>query len=1685
MSDKGTVFQKGGGGTNFEQYVQASFLATMLVRGNAPCIPTNEINEIVLQATNRKWETDDLLIIAKSFAGIHQLSAQVKHNITFSEDNEIFKEVLGAFWKDFNNPLFNKINDRLLIIKNRLNNIEKGEIKIILNYAKTHASATDFITEINRLKNRSERLEIFRTVLEKANNGVALTDIQLWEFLKCLDLLGYDFLHEGSVDETYMLNLIKLSRNPATTKTERDIWNSLITFVTRNNPSGGSFTINSLQTEEFYSTLDLHRLEPAYKAVEKLKTDSNTILQPIKNALGNSTSFFHLTRTTIIEDIIDSINESKITIVTGKAGAGKSAAVKDALSLGFAQRTIFVFRADQFNQPHLAHVFSALGIHDSLQDIFSCMALIPEKILFIDSLEKLLEGADPDNAFKQLLNLAADKDIKIIGTSRTYAVDLLTQKFGIDANHLKIADVPLLTDDELKKATDHFPVLTGSLQNEKIKSLLRSPKYLDFTIKSLALSSLDYSSYSVSQFKDKLWDTLVCNSSARLNGLPAKREAAFMEIAVQRAKAMKLFIKPHQSDDGALDLLEADDIIFQDNTKRKYAPSHDILEDWALVRYVAACYDDDADVLNFFKNLGNEPAIRRAFRLWVEDFIIAVPDKINALIKSTIGNKQIEAYWVDELLVAVFKSENSTSFFSTFENDLVADNAAFFNRCLHLIKTACRETNYEVHEAPLLLPVGSGWQDALSFTRNHLQQLDGLRLSILSFMNLWEYRLIFHYRHDKPEYADVREIVLYYINQIETGDEFWDQRTNEQYQKLLISILFFIAPLVKDEITSLIANAVKEEDERSNWRFHSFYENVLERFLGGIGTQRLALALPDLILSTAWKHWKYVSPEPREVEGLSFTEILGEYMDRDHCWGIADNFSFFPSGIYKTPLYNILRFHPRIGIDFIIRFINYSVDFYVNAKCHYKHDVSVVNITLNDGTVITQYGGHELWVAFRGHSVTDYLLESLLMTLEKYLLELAALKTDTSRQNLKFLFNYLLRNSNSVMVTAVLTSVAMAYPTAVEEEMLPLVTIKEMYRWESARPLKEGSSLAPYDDQIPFAQKERWESNQLPHRTKWRRGFADFLINYQLTIGTVNPQLTVILDKLWAESSEGDIVWRKKLHEIDTRKWEASEFQENPGQFVIQPKYEESVANFMETGKEKMESAEKAAGYSLKLGKVIEGKETLEWSQWEEQYQYFSSLETLDILHDRPVSCSVVGLRDFKEQLSNKQLKWCIDTLTNTIGYIIGETKSRNFSMTNYNILEKEIALESFHLLFDVVGHEEDRKELTFLMALALMAPFAEHEMERFTLYIRTTFAQHYPAITHKLWWVLMQYSQFSKNNPYYYDDPDTTRLQEARQKEFSFVKDLCKNQEARPVDFSSFTFANARVPILSIALFIMPYTDMQEEYRQYIFRFIELLSADLKKDDENDFSSRKKRRQLHHHLLSECEECFGELLLQTDLDFSKGIVTALTKKAYAIKKTELYTSGNIIEFIYHILNHIIDKLDKYLSPETDDIKKEEIIRKFWELWKHIYNAVLKSKKEYFTSILLFDKQYSWFDERQDFSVFRGKTDFYKEMLFAIGSKTIISAIKVLSTVGTKEFLPEGLTWIARLLKNHPDQIESLNTGSGERLIKRLYYDHMPAIKKSQTLINDFIWILDSMVQLGNSTAYLFRENVISYKKDN
>lgn len=186
-------------------------------------------------------------------------------------------------------------------------------------------------------------------------------------------------------------------------------------------------------------------------------------------------------------------------------------------------------------------------------------------------------------------------------------------------------------------------------------------------------------------------------------------------------------------------------------------------------------------------------------------------------------------------------------------------------------------------------------------------------------------------------------------------------------------------------------------------------------------------------------------------------------------------------------------------------------------------------------------------------------------------------------------------------------------------------------------------------------------------------------------------------------------------------------------------------------------------------------------------------------------------------------------------------------------------------------------------------------------------------------------------------------------------------------------------------------------------------------------------------------------------------------------------------------LDYFVLKLYDNGNLKIDQIKYSQQQTNFWNLWEVLFDLIPSDGTHPLIQKLLLDIRYLLWDyqgnpNENNWSVLNGKKEFYKKIVLEKGKSNASSVINVFSTIGGKEFLPEGISWLADVFKSNPTTSLSLTSVSSDRMIKRLFYNHISKIKNDKKLIDDYIWILNRMVDLGSSEAYLFRENVITYK---
>lgn len=1671
----------GSGGATYEHNVQAAYVLAMLLKIETPLVTTGKISEVAFQTTSKSYATDDLLVEVDLGSGKKKkILGQIKYNVALTEANETFNEVITAFWKDFNNDTFDKGIDRLLLVKSNLTNNDKKHFNVLLDWASTHNNEVDFYKEVERISIKKQHLIIFENLLKKANNDVDVSKKNVWMFLKCMALVGYDFTTETSTAYSNVLNIITLSKAVDCTLTGTQIWNNLLALAAQYNLNGGTLSYEECIQLDDYKCFEPSVFDNTSTSVSKLKEDGDIIIEPFTSSIED----FHLDRSNALKELLEVSDKHQFTIISGSAGAGKSALLKDFIKTYHDRTNVFVFKAEQFNESTLSHVFTRLGVTHSIGEIINSIGYLKEKLIVIDSLEKLLE-ANPENAFQQFLTkIKSLKDVKVIFTSRAYAVNLILQKYYI--TDVEAIEVELLSDEELDKALLHFPSLKPYFENPGIKEILRSPKYLQFAVNTIGVSGFKVEDLSLIDFKSKLWSHIIEKSTIVGSGMARKRGKAFSNVAIKRAQSMRLFVEPDEVvDEAAIEALLDDHILYKNRNEYQFAPSHDILEDWALVKHLSKLKADAPTIEDFFNQIGSQPAFRRAFRLWVEDYLIEDADSIVTIIKSTINNDKIEKYWTDEILVSVFRSKDASPFFKTFKTYLLANKASFLGRCIMLTRTACKEYGLgSEKKKSILFPVGSVWKELLVFIAENITELSSLRESIFSLLLDWELRFVFDADNLSLEEIEAcKSIVIHFIQQIESEDDFWLNKLSREKYKMqeLVYLFFGLSPFAKSEITNFLNRA--NSKETLPWRIQQFYEIVIKIALGGIRNQSLVKEFPELLISLTDKNWKaQLRKEVKEVKidgHRSISSFLPKPKPKkEESWGIEDSkFDYYPSGVYKTFAASLFSTHPIKAISFVTDFMNYSVDYFVQSEYGKEHPLENLILKLQDGKERIQYGDLDLWIAYRASATRVHtLIESLLMSLESYLLQLAEVDSDLAKKLLEEHCKYILQFSNNVALTSVLASVFMAYPKAFTEAISPIFGLRQFYDWDLQRSISEYHSMAPEDREIPYAQKKRMESNALPHRRKYHQGLRAFMIPYQINYGDFNVQLFEIFDKFYKDFAD-DHIWIKTVTEIDVRKLKPGKVNKEAGTVELVPSYPEEISETITAIAEDFKDNHFDASYSNMLRKVIEKELEITFEQWLEVYNYYTADDFEHGLFDMPVSLSKIGLDSFSTQLNGKQISWCLDTISQAVDALVTDKYKNDYNLSmNYSLLEKKTILHAIHLLPKFATTDEAKIDYRVLLGGLVLCPLEDYDLRELLMYFRDKFIQNCPDVANDLMRMVVSFAKFEKDNPRPYYRAAKKELV-AYEKSF---KHFISESMSAPIEIDSkaIDFISYEKHFLIRAMLMISTKNCDTIEADYVTKIVSEFVGQHTAVDSDTW--RRSSQRFDYTAQTDMQLFLGQFFLYS------------SNEDYGQKILDIFISPFLEEFnerdenIHDLFKFVAGALDFCITIMYDVVRdntEEELQQygaRFWKLWEYLFNNLRDNESYYFSDKLLLDNRF--LKSLQDWKGFLNYKEQYLNMAAHFGSRKLSSVISVFSTFGEKVFLPEGLLLLKNLIDEHPENITDLMGKDGKELIKKLFFNHISIIKDRQDLVNAFLYILGLMIDSGSTEAYLIRENVFVYK---
>lgn len=1155
MEGVSNPFSTGGGGVTFEIQVQASFLALLLIKGRIPCFPSAQIDRLHLQASHLGFHTDDVVAEAMDATGRRRkLAVQTKHAISISVSNQAFTEALRKAWADFNNvSLFDPNADALALITGPQSANVISHFRPLLEWSRASANVQDFLHRITIPQYTADATrQYWQVICQVLRDGhpEEPADEQIWQFLRSFHLLSYDFDRHPSQDANRVKDLLALAaRDQAITRGEK-IWRALLELVLHGNPNAATFVYDSIPEAIRADIQPLANIF-AHDPVRRLQEHGRELLGIIQDAIA---SHIHIPRIDCEQRLSMFFDHHRFVLVTGTAGIGKSALAKDTLQQLSQEVPVFAFRAEEFAYGHIDEALSRIGIHESLQDLSARFPLHPRKLLFIDSLERLLEAESFDAFLMFLQRVKDDPTWQVVMTCRSYALEQVRDIFFLSlAVPVVTFDTPALTDDELQTATQRIPGLVTLLSNPRVKILLRNPFFLKQACQVDWSTEPDIHALDEQTLRDRVWRDTVQRQQFRPEGMPLRRETYFFNICLARARSMQPFVSRPHEDLEALQALIDDELVI--TQQHGVAPAHDLLEDWALIRWVdKAFFDTQQDPRRFFFALGHEPAIRRSFRLWLkETFESSRTQGISSFVTQVVLEGEVEPYWRDETLTGTLLSGKAAEYIAAQRDQLLANNKALLRRLIHLLRTACKSPNerllnQQIAQDPssalaslFLRPMGNAWPAVLQLIREHLDLFKTEDLStILGLLEDWA-SSVSVYNPTPLGARDAGLIALHYWNLLE--ETYGSTEIEERLLKVMLAVPHAIAP----EFRQLVEDGFREED-RSRRRYSRRQQTLYERMLSSLDSRAACEYMPELVIAVAREAWglKEATHGSRDYSWSDISTFFGLSHHVDH--------EYFPPSRLQGPFFFLFKYHPQWALSFIVELSNHCATSFATSHLDRNSDDSPheVVLTLNSEKTVPQWGNLRLWCLYRALSVGPDILQSALMALEDWLLEKAKSGAALTSQG-----TLLLQQGNNVALAAVVASVAVAYPEAFGEAVLPLLRTPAFFAWDRTRMAQEyghtsdirplmGIPTGPLED---VYYDERKESDKREHR---KRDLEYLVAKLQLT--SIGGKVCDIVDAHRNalppidEQSESCKLWRLALNRMDLRFYSP---QDGPEQGIL------------------------------------------------------------------------------------------------------------------------------------------------------------------------------------------------------------------------------------------------------------------------------------------------------------------------------------------------------------------------------------------------------------------------------------------------------------------------------------------------------------------------------------------------------
>jgi hypothetical protein len=883
--------------------------------------------------------------------------------------------------------------------------------------------------------------------------------------------------------------------------------------------------------------------------------------------------------------------------------------------------------------------------------------------------------------------------------------------------------------------------------------------------------------------------------------------------------------------------------------------------------------------------------------------------------------------------------------------------------------------------------------------------------------------------------------------------------------------------------------------DRKHRRPH-YVDDLCEMAFSLIESAFLCKHDPDLLIKLANSEWFFDASSEDDEPWYRRTNI-----EVAECFGLYEHQNeFFPASGAKGPFKNFLYYHPRKGLNFILNLLNTTAEKYAHSDLDYPKETSTlktgyseplieqIEIHLNDGSSIKQYCTGRLWGAYRGHSVIPYLLQSALMALENWLIAYAK---QFEADSIEWLFDYILRNSNSVMPTAVLASIATGFPEKIGRSAFPLLRTIELYFLDSSRMLHEQIGWIGTGFQRGLFSEIYAEERRTAALHTWRKEDLETLIKRFQFLGLRDEALAVI-DMLRAYAPQTERM-RFLLHRIDSRGWKPVEDKEN-NRIIFEPvEIEDDLKEISQKTQEKFQKNNRFSSLFVWARKVFE-RESLEhdyYTTWNEALAEVKALleelkagaaEDLSPMYfGGIVTATAVVMRDHSSELTEEDLLWCAELIITAVtanadiddSLAIADATDHDGAAAASSVLP---------ILLDFVSSKKEKLIIKRLIATAL-THVNEKVRHSAAEGIREHLWQREPEFAQNCVNGAIEYARFEKNSEvkrwrgaYLENDKKDVELSKLKAKKIKFRERLAQGKFSNTLGAISLR-THSSWHILTPCLMI-PDTSRNPSHIDLLSQMLTLF-----------FESENNKHRYH----SDKDENL-EINYEVPLDFTK----RFAKYLFSLQETGFEDYIEQLKVGCDTAPDFMNYLVLCVAVEAEKAGQKEV---YWRLWQKLSKKVQEiaieiaqycsderhfddDRRKIIRGLLHLDIDWQKIDlENQDIAL--GK-DLILEFVTNAGKNSdVFEALAKLMHYFPSIFFEAGVQILAKHQKEESGirLLSGINTAFYlERSIQRFLQLNQTGPLPRNMHESCFV-LLDAIVETASSRAYYLREHLIRSRR--